>query len=90
MEDTNIDIPPFVRASDKRIIRQASNSFAFIALLAVISLGTYIFGTQGRNLRVLGTETVIAPSPFPTLPPIPTLIPTTPTPTPKILRVIYK
>jgi hypothetical protein len=86
MEDTHPDIPPVVRTSDKRIMRQASYSFAFISLLTVVSIGIYLFGIKPGNTRVLGTETIVTPTPYPTLPPIPTLIPTTPTPTPKVLK----
>jgi hypothetical protein len=85
MQDSFPDIPPVTRASDKKIVRRATYSFVFIAFLAVVSLGAYIFGTRNSQpSRVLGTETLITPTLYPTLPPIPTLIPTTPTPTPKI------
>jgi hypothetical protein len=81
MEVNNLNVSPPPRVSDKRIIRQASYSLVFIALLAAISFAAYSFGVKNNHTQVLGTETITTPTPYPTLPPIPTLFPTTPTPT---------
>jgi hypothetical protein len=93
MEDIHPDIPPVTRASDKRVIRQAAYSFAFIAVLATMSVGAYFLGNHQANTKVLGTEIIVSPTPYPTLPPIPTLIPTPPgykpliTITPKVIPI---